>query len=431
MNWGASRLKYVARLAAGGTPSVSDEVNWVDLDDESGVPWISIGDMSNRPVVGATKRKVSRRGIREARLAVAPPGTLLMSMYASLGHTAVLQESATWNQAILAIIPTSKIDGRFLKYALDSQKNDLPALARSSTQDNLNAEQIGNLPVPLPPLDEQRRIADFLDLETQRCDRLDALRIEQLALLEERVRNTISETMFPGLERQSESHSKWPWLPRSGSFLPLIPLKYCCKLQSGITVHDGRELDGQDIVTRPYLRVANVQAGVVNLGELSEISVPRAMANRSTLRAGDVLMTEGGDLDKLGRGAVWSGEIDDCLHQNHVFAIRPLPSRLLGQYLAFLTQSLHGRCYFESTGKRTTNLASTNSANILNFPIPLPPIEGQSRMVGRLNKAFVAHRNARTALESQRALLEERKRALITAAVMGQMDVTTARGLRR
>lgn len=96
-------------------------------------------------------------------------------------------------------------------------------------------------------------------------------------------------------------------------------------------------------------------------------------------------MTEGGDLDKLGRGTVWQGELDRCLHQNHIFAVRPDPQRLSGRFLAYVTQSLYGRHYFESTGTRTTNLASTNSSKILSFPLPLPPLDEQFRIADFLD----------------------------------------------
>src|SRR5690606_302628 len=109
--------------------------------------------------------------------------------------------------------------------------------------------------------------------------------------------------------------------------------------------------------------------------------VPRAVAARTTLRVGDVLMTEGGDIDKLGRGTVWRGELPGCLHQNHIFALRPIAEKLLGEYLALMTQTVHGRCYFESTGIKTTSLASTNSSKILAFKIPLPEVVEQRRLV--------------------------------------------------
>ncbi|MEV4497095.1 hypothetical protein AB0J84_15510 [Micromonospora arborensis] len=139
-------------------------------------------------------------------------------------------------------------------------------------------------------------------------------------------------------------------------------------------------------------------------------------------------MTEGGDLDKLGRGTVWRGEIPDCLHQNHVFALRPELDRLDCEYLALMTQTVHGRCYFESTGSKTTNLASTNSSKILSFPIPLPSVSRQRELVRGARSRLEVIERARQEIDRQLALLAERHQALITAAVTGQIDVSTASG---
>jgi len=137
-------------------------------------------------------------------------------------------------------------------------------------------------------------------------------------------------------------------------------------------------------------------------------------------------MTEGGDLDKLGRGTVWRGEIPNCLHQNHVFALRPDPDRLDADYLALMTQTVHGRCYFESTGSKTTNLASTNSSKIMGFPIPLPALSRQRELVREVRKRLDVLARAKTKVDRQLELLTERRQALITAAVTGQIDVTAS-----
>lgn len=426
MNWPLVKLKHITRTVAGGTPNVSEVEFWSD-DDETGTAWVSIGDMSGRVTVEETGRRVTEAGIRSARLPIGKPGTLLLSMYASLGHSAVLKVHASWNQAILGIYPRMSCDGRFLKYALVSLKPHLSEFARSNTQDNLNAEQVGNLEIPFPPLDEQRRIADFLDADTARIDRLIAARERQRAVFEERIFAETSETFLPGSLTAPLGQWPWTWLPRIPRDRPLVRLGYVCRLQNGLTVDGKRDISG-DVVTRPYLRVANVQAGRVALGTVTEVTVPRAIAEHSTLRPGDVLMTEGGDIDKLGRGTVWGGELDDCLHQNHIFAIRPNSRRLDGEYLAFMTQSMHGRCYFESTGVKTTNLASTNSSKILGFPIPLPSVEEQRAIVRNLRARTEFSAHVMVKLERQLALLAERRQALITAAVTGQLDVTTARG---
>ena len=106
-------------------------------------------------------------------------------------------------------------------------------------------------------------------------------------------------------------------------------------------------------------------------------------------------MTEGGDLDKLGRGTIWSGEIPDCLHQNHIFAIRCFKHKLLPAFLAYLTASRYGRDYFEATGKRTTNLANTNSTKVGLFPIPRPSIAEQ-RAICQLSRSRSSIRSPRS-----------------------------------
>ncbi|MEU3456871.1 restriction endonuclease subunit S [Micromonospora sp. NPDC006766] len=297
----------------------------------------------------------------------------------------------------------------------------------ATNQIELNSEKLGGAPIPLPPLEEQRRIVELLDAETARVDSLAGDRMQQHALLEERSYAEVSETLLPGALTAPSGNSPWPWLPDNSAGGPLVRLGYVCRLQNGLTVDGNRDVSG-DVVSRPYLRVANVQAGYVDLTTVTEVTVPRETARRCTLRTGDVLMTEGGDLDKLGRGTVWNGELPGCLHQNHVFALRPDADRLDGDYLALMTRTVHGRCYFESTGSKTTNLASTNSSKILSFPIPLPSLSRQRELVRSASSKIDAIRRLKRELDRQIALLAERRQTLITAAVTGQIDVSTASG---
>ena len=142
-------------------------------------------------------------------------------------------------------------------------------------------------------------------------------------------------------------------------------------------------------VSRPYLRVANVQDGYLDLGEVKYIDVPVEQQERFRLMPGDVLLTEGGDFDKLGRGCVWAGEIKDCVHQNHVFAVRVKESsQLAPRFLALLIQSDRSKAYFVSCAKQTTNLASINSSQLKQLPVLLPPLAEQQeilRMVGEFS----------------------------------------------
>jgi type I restriction enzyme S subunit len=133
-------------------------------------------------------------------------------------------------------------------------------------------------------------------------------------------------------------------------------------------------------------------------------------------------MTEGGDFDKLGRGCVWSGEVTGCLHQNHVFAVRPDPRRLLPDFLAALTASATGRFYFTSTSQQSTNLATTSRTKVKALPIVLPPLPEQRAIVDFLDRetgridALIGKK--RRLIE----LLEEKRSALISHAVTKGLD---------
>lgn len=140
----------------------------------------------------------------------------------------------------------------------------------------------------------------------------------------------------------------------------------------------------KDPVELPYLRVANVQDGHLNLAEIKTILVERDQIDRYRLRRGDVLMTEGGDFDKLGRGDVWREQIPLCLHQNHVFVVRPDQDRLDPGFLAAMAASEHGRNYFLSCAKRSTNLASINATQLNAFPVLLPSLEEQREIAAAL-----------------------------------------------
>lgn len=255
------------------------------------------------------------------------------------------------------------------------------------------------MPVLLPPLEEQRAIADYLDRETARIDSLIKEQQRLIDLLREFCAAAIAA--------------------RLDSLGSMTKLKHVCAVQTGITLSgEGNATDPE----WPYLRVANVQVGYVDLRETKTVRVSPERAAASMLQPGDVLMTEGGDIDKLGRGALWRGEVLNMLHQNHVFAVRPSYA-LDSEFLVYWLDGPVARTYFRTTAKQTTNLAGTNKWTLGNLPIPVPPHDDQRRVVDALDSQ-TAKIDA-LIYESKQfiELSRERRAALITAAVTGQIDV--------
>jgi type I restriction enzyme, S subunit len=164
-----------------------------------------------------------------------------------------------------------------------------------------------------------------------------------------------------GIERLGEVPEHWE----------LERLKFVAEIRGGIA--KGRNLSGKTTIKLPYLRVANVQDGYLRLDEISSIEIEPHEEVKYSLKPGDILMTEGGDNDKLGRGSVWQGEISKCLHQNHVFAVRPFDATN-SHWINWVKQTDYLKYFFLSRSKQTTNLASISSANLKETPIILPPL---------------------------------------------------------
>jgi type I restriction enzyme, S subunit len=157
----------------------------------------------------------------------------------------------------------------------------------------------------------------------------------------------------------------------------IVSLEKVAKIQTGLA--KGKK-DQKNVLSLPYLRVANVQDGYLDLSEVKEIEVDANQVDRYLLQNEDILLTEGGDFDKLGRGGIWHCQVNPCLHQNHVFAVRVNRDKLTPYFFAQQVSSFYGKAYFLSCAKQTTNLASINSTQLKEFPVLLPPLLEQCRI---------------------------------------------------
>ena len=196
----------------------------------------------------------------------------------------------------------------------------------------------------------------------------------------------------------------------------VMALEDVAEIQTGLSKSATRQ---GEFIRMPYLRVANVQDGHFDLSEIKEIDVPKDLVDRFRVRIGDVLLTEGGDFDKLGRGAVWHGQIKDCVHQNHIYVVRPYPNKLDARFFAFQTQGPSGRAYFQSCSKQSTNLASVNSTQLRQFPTALPALSEQRKIADILT----TWDDALEKLDSLIAAKECHKKALMQQLLTGNKRI--------
>ena len=321
---------------------------------------------------------------------------------------------------------TDKADLRFINYLFQNVgfQKELRKYANGILEIRLRISSHDMLRriIPLPDIREQKSVCDYLDVE---CARIDAVIEQTRASIEEYKKlkqSVITQAVTKGIRPgRKMKDSGVEWIGVVPEEWVVTKLKYFSSIRPGITLGKTYPRDTK-LVEYPYLRVANVQGSYTDLTDVATIFVTEEEAEKYQLHDGELLMTEGGDRDKLGRGTVWHAEIDPCLHQNHVFALTTNDD-LSAEYVSFLSASLVGRDYFEVTANQSVHLASTNSTTIMNFTIPVPSIEEQNEIVSYLTEKIEELEKLIAKKQALISDLEYYKKSLIFEYVTGKKEV--------
>lgn len=285
-------------------------------------------------------------------------------------------------------------------------------------QQRVPAEYLRNHSLALPPLQEQGRIVAKVDNLISRTARARG-ELKKVPALVAMYKSAILELAFSGkLTSDLRDGSSYiaPGLPEGWAIHYLGDIS---EIQSGIQV--GKRRSGlEELVEVPYLRVANVQRGWLNLDEVKTIYVTPEEKARLSLVKGDVLMNEGGDRDKLGRGWIWGGEVDGCIHQNHVFRIRMKAATLPPEFVSHFANE-RGQQYFFDEGTQTTNLASISKKKVAALPLPVPPFKEAVEIVRRITRAFIWLDRVIASHRGASELLDKLDTALLSKAFEGKL----------
>ncbi|WP_417422022.1 restriction endonuclease subunit S [Halomonas sp.] len=414
-HWGIKKFRYLFQESG---EKIEDEVVG-EMLSVSGYRGIEVKKYEDENKKRTDSELSGYRIVRPSQLVV---NTMWLN-YAGLG---VSSYEGHVSPAYRSYWINSHLNKRFIHHLMRSESyvkgytKYLTGIRPNSLQ--MSRDDLMSFPVLIPYHYEQDVIASFLDHETARIDALVEEQQRLIELLKEKRQAVISHAVTKGLDPDVPmKDSGVEWLGEVPAHWAVGPLRWYATIQGGIA--KGKSYDAETpTVELPYLRVANVQDGYVDLSTVKTVEVAVSEVERYRLREGDVLMNEGGDNDKLGRGTVWKGEVTDCLHQNHVFAIRP-NHFLLPHWLSMFTRSNTARAYFYLYSKQSTNLASISSSSVMTCPLPLPPVQEQRQVLDFL--AIEAARLDDLMQESIETinLLQERRSALISAAVTGKIDV--------
>jgi len=288
------------------------------------------------------------------------------------------------SSTMVKIAPIHEADDNYIYYSLKLQEPSLKSKTAGSGIPHVDKEALFNLEVFLPEKSHQSTIATILSTIDQAIEKT-----ERLIAKYERIKTGLMQDLLTrgideqGRIRSEETHAfKDSALGRVPVEWEINTLQVMAEISSGVTL--GKKHEGKNTILLPYLRVANVQDGFLDLNQVTEIRVPKHEVSKYELQLGDVLMNEGGDFDKLGRGTVWENQIPKCLHQNHVFKVRCNQQKLNPYYLALYSESPFGKKFFVLNSKQSTNLASINSTQLKKYPIPTPQPAEQKRILEKL-----------------------------------------------
>lgn len=288
-------------------------------------------------------------------------GEILIGMDGDFNRARWNGGKALLNQRVCKISGKDGLDSGYLFHLLPDILQVIADRTPFVTVKHLSAKDLREFEIPLPPLPEQKRIAGILD----QADALRRLRARALEKL-----NTLGQAIFQEMFGESEG--------QGGN----VALSSVADVASGIT--KGRKINGAATRSVPYMAVSNVQDQHLKLDTVKEIEATDEEIRRYALQKNDLLLTEGGDPDKLGRGTLWNDELPECIHQNHIFRVRITSEALRPEYLKWFVGSPAAKSYFFRAAKKTTGIASINKSQLGNLPVAIPSIERQREFERKL-----------------------------------------------
>lgn len=347
------KLGDICEIVSGSTPKTTIEEYW-----DGDVKWITPAELNeNVYIINDSVRKITKLAVEKTGLSSFPEGTVILSTRAPIGKVAIAGCEMYCNQGFKNLICSEKIFNKYLYWFLKGNTMFLNSLGRGATFKEISKAIVSEIEINVPEIEEQHEIVKILE----KVNTIIRFRKQELSVLDTLVKARFVE-MF---ENKTEYDQ--------------FRLEEIADIVSGIT--KGRKTKCGELREVPYMAVSNVKDGYIDWTTVKTILATEDEIIRYKLLPDDVLMTEGGDPDKLGRGAIISLPPKDCIHQNHIFRVRLDETRILPRYFSAYLQSPQAKTYFLRAAKQTTGIASINMRQLRGLPTIVPPIEQQLKYV--------------------------------------------------
>jgi len=382
------------------------------------IPWIRIEDFDGMYISESkSERGVTEQTVEENNLSVFPEETVLCSCSCNMGITAIAERPLVSNQTFIGIVTKKKLEPKYVYFLMDACKDNLTALSTGAIQQYLSKDDFSQFTIPLPSINEQKKIGDFLDRETKKIDQLIDTKEKLISLIKEKRAALITNAVTQGLDSDIETNNSGiPGIGEVPESWELIPLKYSSRNITVGIVQKPSQYYVDDGV--PALRSLNVNENEIVENDLVYISEEDNKELKSTqLHAGDLVSVRSGD---PGTTAVIPEELDgvNCID---LIIIRE-PDGYIPEFLSFLMNSEASTSQIEA-GTEGAAQQHFNVEEVKELVFPKPDIEEQREILDWLSPRLKEIDELEAKIQEGIDRLKEYRAALITEAVTGQIDV--------
>jgi len=417
-SWVKTKLKYkLQEVVTGGTPDTSNDSFW--SDEDNGINWISISDItSNGREITETKKFISEKGLESKNLQILPIGSLIYSIYGSIGKISRLGIPSTIHQGILSLKTNSTYNTTFLEYYLIYFKEYVSLFSSSNTQENLNQEKVSNFDVPVPPLSEQQQIVSFLNTKTLLIDSLIEKTQRKIELLKEKRTSLINEVVTKGLNPNVEmKDSGVDWIGKIPSSWVKTKLKY--KLQEVVTggtpdtSNDSFWSDEDNGIN--WISISDITSNGREITETKKFISEKGLESKNLqiLPIGSLIYSIYGSIGKISRLGIPS-----TIHQG-ILSLKTnstYNTTFLEYYLIYFKE-------YVSLFSSSNTQENLNQEKVSNFDVPVPPLSEQQQIVEYLDEQTGLIDNTISIEEKRIELLKEYRQSLISEVVTGKRKV--------
>ena len=350
-------LAECCTVVSGSTPQTSVPEYW-----GGNIPWITPKDLSTfqGKYISTTAQQITHAGYDSCSTSLLPAGTVLLSSRAPIGYTAITACPMCTNQGFKSLIPNPQlIIPDYLFWWVKCNRSYLQTFGNGATFKEISKSAFDRIMIPLPPLEEQRRIADILD----KAEELRKKRQKTIELLEE-----LQTAIFLDMFGDPVTNPKgWP----------VYSVEQIAETKLGKMLDINRQ---SALPQKSYLRNANVRWGYFDLEDISTMGIAEAEQERYVVRPGDLLICEGGE---PGRAAVWYDPTREIYYQKALHRVRVNPSQCTSEYLMhiFWQLSVSGAL---SDSISSVTIAHLTGEKLKKLRVPIPDLGVQREFVAKL-----------------------------------------------